>query len=195
MDLQFPVAQPCQWTRPDHLSIPAAAKEWLLEEGSLTQKLKQHCQQFTVELIGQQAAPIFDSEFELFRRHHTRVPFEATVREVLLCCDGKPWVFARSLFPVSALQHKNLNLSSLGCSSLGQSLFDQADLLRSPFDVTRLDSSHPLAKLNQTLHGKAHSLWGRRSLFLTAGQRVLVSELFLSPLPFYGRQNNGSQDE
>lgn len=188
MELNFPVAQPCQWQRPEHVELPAAAAEWLLEEGSLTKKLKNYCNNFTVRLIGQRPAEIFDNEFGLFKRHHTRVPFEANVREVLLCCDGRPWVFARSLLPLSALQHKNLNLSQLGETSLGQSLFDRDDLLRSPFEITALDTDHVIAKLNRSLYGMKHPLWGRRSLFMTAGQRVLVSEIFLSPLPFYKQQ-------
>ena len=188
MELNFPIAQPCQWRRPEQLSVTPQAAEWLLEEGSLTQKLKHRCKHFQVEVLGQGLAPIFDNEFELFHRHHMHTPFQASVREVLLYCDGKPWVFARSLFPLSALQHKNLNLSALGSASLGQSLFDQDDLLRSPFELTQLDSEHPVAKLNHSLYDASHSLWGRRSLFLTDGQRVLVSEIFLSPVPFYEEQ-------
>ena len=185
MDFNFPITKPCQWSRPEHVKLTAAASDWLLQEGSLTQRLKQHAQTFQVKLLGQRPAPIFDSELALFKRHHARVPFEATVREVLLCCDDQPWVFARSLFPLSALHHKNLNLSALGTMSLGQSLFDQADLLRSPFEVTTLDTEHVISQLNQQLHGKLHPLLGRRSLFSTHNQHVLVSEIFLSPVPFY----------
>jgi chorismate--pyruvate lyase len=185
MQLNFPVSEPCQWQPPEHYSLTSSQRNWLLAEGSLTKKLKQHCRQFRVQLIGQRPAPIFDSEFDLFKRHHTRVPFEASVREVLLYCDDKPWVFARSLFPLSALRHKNLNLSGLGDSSLGLSLFDQPDLLRSPFEVAQLPDNHAVARLNHQLFGHSQNLWGRRSLFLTSGQRVLVSEIFLSPLPFY----------
>lgn len=185
MELKFPVAQPCRWQRAEHVELPKTAADWLLEEGSLTQKLKRHGHDFSVKLIGQQQAAIFDNEFELFSRHHVPVPFQASVREVLLCCDGKPWVFARSLLPLSALQHKNLNLSDLGEASLGQSLFDQDDLLRSRFEITRLDTDHVIAKLNESLYGVSKQLWGRRSLFMTAGQSVLVSEIFLSPVPIY----------
>lgn len=185
MTIRFPLAQPSHWQRPEVTDLPAAAESWLLAEGSLTQKLKQHSQQFSVQVIGQQPALVFDSEFDLFRRHHKRVPFDAIVREVILSCDDTPWVFARSIFPLSAVNHKNLNLSNIGSQSLGQSLFDQTDLLRSPFEVTKLDISNPIAKLNNRLHAKNHPLWGRRSLFQTSGQQVLVSEIFLSPVPFY----------
>lgn len=188
MQLNFPVSEPCDWQSPEQFSLAPPERDWLLAEGSLTQKLRQHCQQFSVKLIGQQSAPIFDNEFALFKRHHTRTPFDASVREVLLYCDNMPWVFARSVFPLSAERHKNLNLSTLGDSSLGQSLFDQPDLLRSPFDVARVPQGHAIARLNQQLHGNSYPLWGRRSLFMTAGQRVLVSEIFLSPLPFYQQQ-------
>ncbi|WP_404401196.1 chorismate lyase [Idiomarina seosinensis] len=185
MTLEFPLAHPCRWTNADAVAVPASAKPWLLEEGSLTQKLKKHSNQFSVKLIGQQPATVFDSEFELFQQHHVDTPFAATVREVMLYCDHQPWVFARSIFPLSALTDENLNLSAMGSRSLGQSLFDQADLLRSPFQLTQLEKHHPIAKLNTALHHKQTELWGRRSLFFTSGQRVLVSEFFLSPLPFY----------
>lgn len=185
MTVEFPAAYPCTWVNADAIDIPPAVKDWLLEEGSLTHKLKKYSARFSVKLIGQQPAAVFDSEFDLFQQHHVSIPFNATVREVMLYCDDQPWVFARSIFPLSALTDKNLNLSAMGNRSLGQSLFDQADLLRSPFQVTHLQKQHPIAKLNASLHQKQRDLWGRRSLFFTSGQRVLVSEFFLSPLPFY----------
>lgn len=183
--MQFPLAHTADWHHPDDIELNQTQAAWLLAEGSLTRKLKRYCQHFSVSLIGQQRAEVFDSEFQLFKRHHIETPFPAVVREVLLHCDNLPWVFARSIFPLSALTQQNLNLSELGESSLGQSLFDQDDLLRSPFEVASLDNNHVIAKLNTNLHRQTHPLWGRRSLFMTAGQHVLVSEFFLSPVPIY----------
>lgn len=185
MTFQFPYAEPSHWVSPDSVSMSPTTQDWLLEEGSLTRRLQQHCNRFSVKVIGQHPAPVFDDEFHLFQRHHKTTPFKAVVREVLLYCDNSPWVFARSIFPLSALAAKNLSLETLGDASLGQSLFEQPDLMRSRFELTQVAENHSVAKLNRQIHQQSSKLWGRRSLFLTAGQQVLVSEFFLTPVPIY----------
>lgn len=180
MSVEFLSTEPCDWQQATHAQLPPLTREWLLDESSLTAKLRALPGDFAVHLIGQAVATPFANERSEFPQQTHFV-----VREVLLTLDEQPFIFARSVFPISAAEHKNLNLAELGTQSLGQSLFNQPDLTRSTFEVTQLPLTHGISQLNRLFHDCDELIWGRRSLFETRGQSVLVSEFFLTPVPIY----------
>ncbi|HAR56917.1 MAG TPA: chorismate--pyruvate lyase [Idiomarina baltica] len=180
MSIEFLSTEPCCWQRASDIQLEPTVRDWLLDESSLTAKLRSLPGSFAVELIGQTAALPFANERSEFPQQTLFV-----VREVLLTLDERPFVFARSVFPISAADRHNLNLGELGTQSLGQSLFNQPDLTRSTFEVTQLPLNHGINEINQHFYQQKGPLWGRRSLFETQGQSVLVSEFFLSPVPIY----------
>lgn len=155
-------------------------RDWLLDDGSLTAKLKRHCQHFRVQLLGQRPAPMLADEAR-WLGELTAV----TVREVILHCDEQPWVFARSVFPQQALQPGRLNLRGLGERPLGEHLFSQPDLQRSQIEVSAFPSTSRVGQLHQQLGFQAHTLWGRRSCFSAADQHILVAEVFIGAAPLY----------
>ena len=53
-NLRFPVTMPATWRLPTCFTLNEHLKDWLLNPASLTQRLKQHCHRFSVELLGQE---------------------------------------------------------------------------------------------------------------------------------------------
>ncbi|WP_417690503.1 chorismate--pyruvate lyase family protein [Pseudidiomarina sp.] len=165
-----------QHTTSEHWS--ALARDWLLDPSSLTAKLKGQCQQFEVQLLGQREAPLLADEQTWLGPQKSCI-----VREVLLWCDGQPWVFARSVFPFSALAQQQLRLEDLGTKPLGEHLFKQPDLTRSAVEVSSFAPNTKVGQLHQQLGFAPATLWGRRSRFTAAGQHVLVAEVFIGASP------------
>ncbi|EKE81506.1 chorismate--pyruvate lyase family protein [Idiomarina xiamenensis] len=181
--LEFPCGSPAQWRPAETMELSREQQCWLLDPQSLTAKLKHRSRQFRVSLIGQQFAQLFADE-----QRSLQVTDAAVVREVLLCCDNQPWVFARSILPESTLGEEQLGLAQLGDNPLGEHLFRQPDLTRSDIEVSRFPTDSAMARLNTQLTGRHHALFGRRSIFSAAGQQCLVAEIFLSPCPLYQAQ-------
>ncbi|MEE4278890.1 MAG: chorismate lyase [Halieaceae bacterium] len=152
----------------------APVRRWLLDDGSLTQHLVNTGRRFSVDRWAQHfAAPTLDERrlLQMGTREH------AMVRQVVLCLDEQPVVFARSVFPVSSLRGPLKHLRRLSNQSLGAFLFARPDMRRSPFELALMagDSSY----LPLTLHQRAPA-WARRSCFVVDGKPLLVSEVFLS---------------
>ncbi len=180
--VNFPVigvAQQANWCKAEaqHLSQHAELDSWLQDPQSLTAKLKQHSRDFQVIVIGQQPGIIRADEATWLGTDLTGE--HAIIREVLLCCDGQPWVFARSVFPASAMDTKQLQLGQLGDKPLGAHLFAQPDLQRSAIEVCCFADNSVVSDLNQQLGFARQQLWGRRSCFTAAQQQVLVAEVFI----------------
>lgn len=176
----FPVSEALQWSPPQQFELTAEQADWLLYEGSLTQRLKEVGGNFSVKLLGQQVLEPTPEE-----KQRLNLNCNVVVREVLLYCDKQPWVFARSLFSPSAEQASTLNLQQLGNQSLGESLFARSDLHCGDIEVAAVGGEHPVAQLNQRWFQKSRTLLGRRRMFSTAGEQLLVSEIFLEPSSLY----------
>ncbi|MGC3835069.1 chorismate--pyruvate lyase family protein [Moritella viscosa] len=166
--LNYPIGCDSKWLWPTILEEKLSANlyDWLVDTGSLTARLKQHCQTFTVEILAEGHYQLSDDE-KIRLNLTDNLGF---VREVLLKLDGVPWVFARSVIPLNTLTAPGGELEQLGNRSLGSVLFSAPDMQRSEIEIAEfhLFSSAPKA-----------SLFGRRSCFLLGGQSLLVSEVFL----------------
>ncbi|RUO63005.1 chorismate--pyruvate lyase family protein [Pseudidiomarina insulisalsae] len=187
--IQFPVVrqggEAC-WHQPATSAWSECARDWLLDPSSLTAKLKARSQSFQVQLLGQHEAPLLADE-----RHWLGAAQSGIVREVILWCDEQPWVFARSVFPFSALAQQRLRLDELGDKPLGEHLFKQPDLVRSELEVSSFASTSKVGQLHQQLGFAAATLWGRRSRFTAANQHVLVAEVFIGASTLAQEQIHG----
>lgn len=173
ISLSFPYGESIQWFSPEVInSMPKTAlKEWLLATGSLTQKLKSCCQEFEVKVLGEHLTVPLSGESPL----QTQV----WVREVLLCLDGEPWVFARTLIPEN-LANEQHNFKALGNRPLGELLFSSTDIVPGKIEVAEFESCTKLAQLATSLSQPVNKpLWGRRRYFNLANQDIIVSEIFL----------------
>lgn len=167
------------WRREEQLPGPllAPVRNWLLDDGSLTQHLLNTGQQFSLERWLQcWEAPRPDER----RILHMPLKELAMVRRIVMRLDGKAVVYARSVFPISTLDGPLLRLRRLHNQSLGTFLFSRPDMRRSPFQIALLNGDSPY--LPEALH-QCPKAWARRSCFQVAGKPMLVSEVFLEDFP------------
>lgn len=178
----FPIGIPSLWAEPDQITIPSPClKNWLLDTGSLTERLQSQCTSFHLTLIGQRQAQITLEEFQQVCAPKQQLnPQEWQVREVLLWGDKQPWVFARSIIPQKLCERDFVNLNT---KPLGQLIFNDKRFRRMPFEVTNMCTSK--AFLAQLHISSEMNLWGRRSAFSFEGLKMSVSEVFLPSSPAY----------
>ncbi len=104
----------------------------------------------------------------------------ALIREVLLCCNNQPQVYARTIIPASSMRGALRGLALLGNRPLGAVLFSDKSMTRTPIEITSLNADHFF--LNWMQSENTESVWGRRSVFTLKGERLLVSEFYLPEL-------------
>ena len=172
----FPVQLHTKWRSPVDVCLPSYLTDWLLDPTSLTARLRANCQQFSVKVLGQQIEPCsIEDACEV-----VKVGTEILVREVLLFCDGKPQVFARSLLPLSSLTGEEQQLAHLGEQPLGQVIFSKPNLVRHAIEISELTELSSVGKLAKALTlPEAKTMWGRRSLFYLDDKPLVVAEVFL----------------
>jgi chorismate--pyruvate lyase len=156
----------------------SALRDWLLDTGSLTRRVQEACVgrfRVRVEFQGWDR-PRLDESLAL----RLRQPRRALIREVHLLCDDRPWVFARTVIPISTLRGRERRLAHLGERPLGAVLFADPHMTRGPVEVACIRAGQPLyAAAVQGLRQRPAAIWGRRSVFQLGGKPLLVSEFFL----------------
>lgn len=178
--------QPLIWQTDCSLPHPQL-RQWLFDASSLTAKLKSLSSQFRVEVLFQQNIPCQHHELEFLNLQPTDTPI---VREVLLWCDQVPWVYARSIIPLHALNKEHQALAQMGTNPLGEVLFTDPHIQPGRIQVADF-STHPQAVAYnqryaaQTLDLTPPLLWGRRRLFHLPDGDISVAEVFLSQAPCY----------
>ena len=155
---------------------------WLLDEASLTKKLEQQCNQFSVQVKQQINTNTEQSPLSPYFTNSEKL----LVREVILHCDHIATVFAQTEIPYSTLSSTQEKLTNLGSESLGKVLFQDKTLQRGKIEVAEFTVGSPvhdfITSLQQTCD---HSLWARRSLFYIGAKPLLVSEVFLPSSGIY----------
>lgn len=157
----------------------AALNGWLFDQGSLTQRLTQLCQgQFNVQLLTEGWQTLTDDECHALNLDKASCGW---VREVFLCDDQQPWVFARSVASQTELEASGFDISQLGTRSLGELLFSHQAFNRGALQINQLPCLQlPTVAKQQALN---HTyLWARRSCFQKDSLGVLVVEVFLPKL-------------
>jgi chorismate--pyruvate lyase len=173
------------WKQQRRSQIPAGLVAWLQDDGSLTRRVQRACpSEFQVRLLRQDWGPPLHTEGRLLRMRRREI---AVIREVLLLCDGLPWVFARTLIPAHSLRGGARRLGRLGERPLGEVLFAQRGMRRGAIQIARLLPQDRLfARAVSGLREIPAELWGRRTLFYFSGKALLVNEIFLPGLPQAG---------
>ena len=175
----FGYSTPLKWRQRKQClrhQFPDEIYHWLFDPESLTAKIIKKCNgKFRVHLISQQRATPNPDEI---RALGIRCRSHAIVRQVVLYCDDKPWVYARSVIPVTTLKGSLKRLAYLGNKPLGAILFADRTIARGEVEVVLIDQNHDVHKWvgNQ----KNQKIWGRRSVFNQSTKSLLVSEFFLA---------------
>jgi chorismate lyase len=143
-------------------ALEADWKSWLLDAGSLTQRLKMKShQEFRVSVLDQSwsrhSSPAL---LQCFDEHLVREAMWS--RKVVLIGNNTPWVTAHSLVPADSLRGPLRRICKLQNKPLGEFLFRHPLLKRRQFEVARTGDG-----------------WGRRSIFYLFGKPLLVAEFFL----------------
>ncbi|WP_394132580.1 chorismate--pyruvate lyase family protein [Shewanella maritima] len=173
--VSFPYGESIQWYSPENRhDLPEnALKDWLLATGSLTEKLKRECDEFTVTVLGEHVHTPLAGECP-----HAQQPM--WIREVLLSLDGTPWVFARTLIPQQLLDNPIHAFTKLGNRPLGELLFTSESITPGNIEVAQFETCGSLARLATSLDQPVNdTLWGRRRYFNLGAEQLIVSEIFL----------------
>lgn len=147
--------------------LPRSWRIWLLDNGSLTQSLKNLAPgRFSVKVLHTGFGRASLSEAQLLNIPLTE---QIYVREVALCIDGKTCVFARSIIPRSTLTGTERQLLWLRNKPLGEFLFKHKNMSRDKISVKQ-----------GSVNGQP--TWARRSVFRVSNKPLLVTECFLPQL-------------
>jgi chorismate lyase len=102
-------------------------------------------------------------------------------REIELCCRGRRWIYACSVFPDSTVRGYPW-LADLGGNGLGEALAKVAEVEREPIEYLELPPTHELALAAAPGSAVRGALWARRKLYRLARGPILVQEVFLPVL-------------
>ena len=158
------------------VQMPENLGPWLIDNGSLTRKLVALSKdQFEVQVLRQEVATPDAAEANALKMTQ-QTP--VMIREVVLKGRGRPWVFARSILPMTTMTGRLAGLRTLSNQPLGELLFQDPSMTREPLEVAYLPA-HVLS-VPATLAAGDEPLWARRSVFFLDRKPLLVSEVFLS---------------
>lgn len=164
-------------TRASQQQIPQPLHDWLIDTGSLTAKLRRTCKHFAVHLIEQTQRSAHPQEAELLELD---VQDRLLDREVQLYCNDRPVVYARSLIPIKAISDRFKDLDALGEKPLGEKIFSDPQLSRSPIEWSILTPGHRhFQHACENVSPHPDCIYGRRSLFYGAVKPIMISEFFL----------------
>lgn len=161
---------------------------WLFDSDSLTKRLRQASGgDFKVKLLKQQFERPLLCERRALGLDDSAI---ALVRQVHLYCGGEVKVYARTVMPLSMLHGSSRGLARLGGRPLGEMLFRDKSMRRSPMQIARVDEGDLFYRWGVAgiaaggmADQSCDQIWGRRSVFRLSGRPLLVNEIFLPPLP------------
>jgi len=162
-----------KWQPDNSLSrsfLPSTLMPWLTDQGSLTAALTALSNgTFEVTVLSQKlAVPLISEQSKLGRQHH----LISLVREVNLCINNEPVVYARSVIPLSLSGRGAGGLATLGQTPLGHLLFKNGRMRISRRDFAKTSLA-------------AKPIYARRTPYDYLGKQLLVSEFFLPALHNY----------
>lgn len=155
---------------------PQALWPYLVEARSLTERLRAKAGgAFHVRVLEEGAVALPAEDAALL---HIKAGEQGFMRQVYLC-GSEPMVYARSLAAGEGARW----LEELGDNPLGQKVFAEKDVRRSPIEATHLSPGQPLYEAAVVrLDRKPAELWARRSLLTVKGAAILIYECFLPGL-------------
>ena len=184
-------AAPTPWRPKPPNSLHRTQKQWLIRGGALTTGLRA-MGALKLHVIKEYSCGLSLDEARCLKR-----PLKSPVwvREVVMSIDGIDCVVARSLTPLVASHGVWQGMRRLRSRPLADILYNQRSIVRSAFEVARLNRAVPLSRTaNQILtlnkavkhiHGKPippatnQTLLARRSVFWRNGYPLMVAECFL----------------
>jgi len=156
------------------VQMPENLGPWLIDNGSLTRKLVALSKdQFEVQVLRQEVATPDAAEANALKITQ-KTP--VMIREVVLKGRGRPWVFARSILPMTTMTGRLAGLRTLSNQPLGELLFQDPSMTREPLEAACLPAR--ILSVPAALAAGDELLWARRSVFFLDRKPLLVSEVF-----------------
>jgi chorismate--pyruvate lyase len=156
------------------LGLDGALASWLLERGSITARLRRDDPSIAVRVLDEGHQPPLPDEaarLGLLTGEH------AWVRCITLSGASGDRVYARSVIPDWSASNPWHDVQRLGTQPLGELLFSDKSLWRSPFEIGRLPAGPHAALWG---NDQAQAPWARRCEFRRAGAPLLLTEAFLT---------------
>lgn len=158
--------------------IPKSACDILSSPASLTAQLRLLSQQkIQHKLHRNEWAEAYEEErqFGLWE-----VSQSYWVREISWDYQQTPWVTARVVVPEITANLQQGLFTRVGGMPLGDILFQDSSLKRSPYEFCQLSATHPYTRLAEPYHEqRTDVLWARRSLLYFQQQPLFICEVFL----------------
>lgn len=169
-----------------YFSLSDNTRAWLSYPGSLTGAQRATAHQYKLTLARQNWETAYGDEQQLLSITSQEKTF---IRHVDQWCDNKLTVVGRTVFPASTFNEGGKILEQLGEEPLGDIIFKEATLIRSPFQYAQLRSHDPLYKAYIAPHlATGEDVWARRSIFTFLHKPLLVTEIFIPPLPRFPQE-------
>lgn len=171
------------WHSTEELMLACSQKqtEWLLSTDSLTNRLRRlsnHATHLTLQTAGWQ--PIYAEEREFLAEigvnpHLLQEPF--WIREIIHQHHTTPWIWARTVIPAKTLHQTGLAGDTT--EPIGDILFQDPHLRRSPLWFTALPKFHPYFRSVAAYLREGEQPWARRSVLWFQQQPLFIAEVFL----------------
>ncbi|MCD6055850.1 MAG: ubiC [Gammaproteobacteria bacterium] len=158
--------------------IPPLLFPFITETGSMTACLKRLSKMLSV-FVSYQGMQIIDDPAVLT---YMEIPLgePAWVRQVILSCDEIPVMFAESVMTEALYQANRDWLDALGEKPIGEHLFQNPVLVRSPITITQLVPTSRYHRLIPSSAGVSLiPLWARRSQLRDDKINLGLFEVFL----------------
>jgi chorismate--pyruvate lyase len=155
-------------------------QNWLTTKDSLTAKLRQLCPNLEVVILSEKLQRPLANETQSLGLKSQE---QAWIRCVLLKGGDKNWVYARTVIPHFSDSSPWAYLQNLGNKPLGETLFQEQRVQRTPFTFSNpaLDT-WPYLKNAIAIEGLHQKSYARRSVFTQQQAPLLLTEVFLPPL-------------
>lgn len=152
---------------------------WVKDKSSLSKKII-NTMPFKIKNLKVRHIKVFNDEKVFFKKENTRDFF---IREVLIFADKLPVIYARTVIPKKYLRGFWGRVKRLKNSPLSKIVFNKKCILRSDFVFKKLSDNDELRKrLNACKIYESGAITARKSAFNHKGEKVLLTEVFLSSI-------------
>ncbi|UZR96894.1 chorismate--pyruvate lyase family protein [Chondrinema litorale] len=167
-------------------NIPYKELNWLTRPYILSKAIKNVSVSFKVHLLSQGNGNLIPDDLLNSANNSSNNGF---IRQVFLCGNDIPWVYARVAIPNETLINHSNFFNDLDTRPIGETfLYNNPKVSRSLFQVksfTRADEIYQLALCTDGKKIKPEKLWGRRSIFYLEESPFTITEVFLEEIPLY----------
>lgn len=173
-------AQPIFWKPAkliQRISPKKHIQQWLSTQGSLTARLRLLDPSLEVRVLSEQLERPLASESQSLNLEPNEL---AWVRCVLLRGGEKNWVYARTVIPNFSDNNPWISLQTLGNKPLGEVLFQDNTIQRTPFTFSRQALNlWPYLAIHISVNPTQKIGYARRSVFSQQKYPLLLTEVFL----------------